>query len=149
MQSAVLGSAKANVGHTMSAAAVAGLIRAALAIHHRVLPPMANFETAKDELELDTSPFQIPTQAATWSVEARRACVSSCGFGGTNGHAVLGPAPAQPDSTDAQIELVCLSARDEEALRTLASDTADALEREPRLTVAGVARDVRRTTRHF
>ncbi|MFT5434591.1 MAG: acyl transferase domain-containing protein, partial [Myxococcota bacterium] len=62
----VLGSSKANVGHTMSAAGVAGVIRAALAIHTRTLPPMAGFETPKPELELEKTPFRIPVTAEDW-----------------------------------------------------------------------------------
>ena len=73
-----LGSSKANVGHTMSAAGVAGLIRAALAIHHGEIPPMAGFEAPKEALELHTTPFQVPTDAVPWSGD-RVACISSFG----------------------------------------------------------------------
>lgn len=138
---AALGSSKANVGHTMSAAGVAGLIRAALALHHHTIPPMAGFEGAKDSLGLDRSKFRIPTAPQPWDGDGRVACVSSFGFGGTNGHAVLveAPAPAAVTTTD-QVELVRISASDEAALKQVAAATADALDADPRVTVAGVAR---------
>ncbi|MFN3198350.1 MAG: aminotransferase class I/II-fold pyridoxal phosphate-dependent enzyme [Bradymonadia bacterium] len=146
VQQAALGSAKANVGHTMSAAGVAGLIRATLALSREVVPPMAHFEGAKAELGLDDSPFFVPTAQQAWSGADRLAAVSSFGFGGTNVHAVVrsanggsmaahgAPAPTP------QLELVCISAPDEVSLQTLAGRTADALEADPSLTVAGVAR---------
>jgi 8-amino-7-oxononanoate synthase len=91
----VLGSAKANIGHTMSAAGVAGLIKAVLAIHHKTLPPLANWTAGHPAHGLDDGTFTVPTTAAPWrSVTPRRATVSSFGFGGTNGHLVLEEAPA-------------------------------------------------------
>jgi len=135
-----LGSSKANVGHTMSAAGIAGLIRATLAIHHRTIPPMAGFEEAKPELELEGSPWSVPTTAAPWADAKRIAGVSSFGFGGTNGHAVLSsPDGADEPPRDEQLELVLLSAPDAEALRRVAARLADQLRRQPR-SVAQVAR---------
>jgi 8-amino-7-oxononanoate synthase len=138
--SVAIGSSKANVGHTMSAAGVAGLIRAVLAIHHKTIPPMANFQTPREDVRLDGSPFRIPTKAEPWSAELRVAGVSSFGFGGTNGHIVVANLPEVPTMAPAQPELVLLSAADEGALRALATRTARALEADPHATVAGVAR---------
>ncbi|RMG17195.1 MAG: polyketide synthase, partial [Deltaproteobacteria bacterium] len=89
VKDAALGASKANVGHTMSAAGVAGLIRAALAIHHRVLPPLAGFERPREDIDLASTPFRVPTQPEPWETPHRIAGVSSFGFGGTNAHAVL------------------------------------------------------------
>jgi len=85
-----LGAVKANIGHTIAAAGVAGIIKTSLALRHQVIPPMANFDAPRD-LGLAESGFQVPTSAARWSGEAgpRRAGVSSFGFGGTNVHIVL------------------------------------------------------------
>lgn len=91
-----IGSAKANIGHTMSAAGIAGLIKAALVIHHKTLPPLANWSTPHPAHELDDGTFTVPTEATPWrSVSPRRATVSSFGFGGTNGHVVLEEPGAQ------------------------------------------------------
>ena len=93
-----LGSSKANFGHTMSAAGVCGVIRAVLAMHHNVVPPMANFESPKADLPLAESPFFIPKEATPWTDEQKLACVSSFGFGGTNVHVVLGNLATVPRS---------------------------------------------------
>lgn len=136
---ATIGSAKANIGHTMSAAGIAGVIRAAMAIHHQVRPPMANFENPKEGLALADSPFQIETEVRNWQDAQRLACVSAFGFGGTNGHCVLGNAPAPP-AIEEKPELVLISGPNELALRDLCGRTAAALRCDSAATVAGVAR---------
>ncbi len=138
-EAVVLGSSKANVGHTMSAAGIAGIIRSALAIHHRVLPPMANFTAAKPDSGLHGSAFRIITKPEPWAADARIAGVSSFGFGGTNGHVVLSDGPSAGESA-AQAELVLISAPDERALRDLAGAAATAIAGDPTATVTGVAR---------
>ncbi|MDF1563113.1 MAG: aminotransferase class I/II-fold pyridoxal phosphate-dependent enzyme [Deltaproteobacteria bacterium] len=148
-----LGSSKANIGHTMSGAGVAGLIRAALAVHHSKLPPMAGFEKPRDDIPLEGSPFFVPTREEPWEAERRYASVSSFGFGGTNGFIVLRnleeaeagrvatvvgadlqAAPAE------QVELVLMSAGSEADLRGLATRTAKVMESDSSLTLAGLAR---------
>jgi acyl transferase domain-containing protein len=90
-----LGSVKANFGHTMSAAGVAGLIKAALAVHRGVLPPQPSVTTENPKLGLGSGPFFLAREARPWQSEGpRRAGVSSFGFGGTNVHAVLEEAKA-------------------------------------------------------
>ena len=140
VQHAAIGSSKANIGHTMSGAGIAGLIRAVLAIHHRELPPMANFESPKDTLGLEGSPFFIPKEVQTWDRDERVAAISSFGFGGTNVHAVVSSYETpEPESTE-QAELVCISSHDSASLRDLAARTATSIRRNPNATVAGVAR---------
>ncbi len=143
---AALGSSKANVGHTMSAAGIAGVIRTALAVHHRMIPPMAGFESAKPDLGLDDSPFRVPTGAESWDGE-RVACISSFGFGGTNVHAVLEGAPTpslsaatRAETPSEQPELLVLSAGDDATLRATAGRIAGALASDPSLSTAAVAR---------
>ncbi|MFL5365948.1 MAG: aminotransferase class I/II-fold pyridoxal phosphate-dependent enzyme [Myxococcales bacterium] len=90
-----LGSVKANFGHTMSAAGVAGLIKATLAVHRGVLPPQPSVVTENPKLGLGSGPFFLAREARPWQSEGpRRAGVSSFGFGGTNVHAVLEEAKA-------------------------------------------------------
>lgn len=135
-----LGSSKANVGHTMSAAGVAGLIRATLAVHHGMIPPMSGFESAKAELALDEGPFSVPTEPIPWKGDDRVAALSSFGFGGTNGHLVLGTAPKQTVPQSDQTELVRFSAGTEDDLRRTAARIAATLRADDALTVAAVAR---------
>ncbi|MGC5325405.1 beta-ketoacyl synthase N-terminal-like domain-containing protein [Brevibacillus sp. SYSU BS000544] len=88
-----LGSVKANIGHLGAAAGAAGLLRAVLTLHQRQIPPQIHFDTPNPLMNLQETPFMIPTKpinlAAHDKATASRAAVSSFGFGGTNYHAVL------------------------------------------------------------
>ncbi|HEY6361241.1 MAG TPA: SDR family NAD(P)-dependent oxidoreductase [Vicinamibacterales bacterium] len=90
-ESCAIGSVKSMIGHTKASAGVAGLLKAALALHHRVLPPTLHVETPNTRLRESGSPFFLNSDAVPWVTNgaARRAGVSSFGFGGTNFHAVL------------------------------------------------------------
>nr|MCH9687866.1 acyltransferase domain-containing protein [Deltaproteobacteria bacterium] len=87
-----LGSIKAQVGHTKAAAGAAGLIKAALALHHKVLPPTIKVDRPNPKLGLEGSPLYLNTEARPWirdSRHPRRAGVSAFGFGGSNFHVAL------------------------------------------------------------
>ncbi|MCT2581760.1 type I polyketide synthase [Actinophytocola gossypii] len=87
-----LGSVKSQIGHTKAAAGAAGLLKAVLALHHRVLPPTIKVDRPNPALELETSPFYLGTAARPWvrgPDHPRRAAVSSFGFGGSNFHLTL------------------------------------------------------------
>jgi acyl transferase domain-containing protein/phosphopantetheinyl transferase len=92
-----LGSVKSMIGHTMPAAGMAGFIKAALALYHRVLPPTLNVAEPSPRLKLDATPFYINTEPRPWihggRDHPRRAGVNAFGFGGINGHVVLEEAP--------------------------------------------------------
>ena len=92
-QEIALGSVKSQIGHTKAAAGAASLIKTALALHHKVLPPTINVTQPHPKLEIEKSPFYLNTQTRPWLKSAkgtpRRAGVSSFGFGGTNYHIVL------------------------------------------------------------
>nr|WP_281373571.1 SDR family NAD(P)-dependent oxidoreductase [Haloechinothrix aidingensis] len=96
---AAVGSIKANIGHTKAAAGVAGLIKAAMATHNRVLPPITGCEQPVDLLRDGSGndvPLRVLDAPEPWREETPRAGVSSMGFGGINVHIVLegtGPAP--------------------------------------------------------
>ena len=86
-----LGSIKSQIGHLKSAAGAAGIIKAVLALHNKIIPPSINFETPNPNINWEDSPFVVPTQPEDWVCEdePRRAGVSSFGFGGTNYHVIL------------------------------------------------------------
>lgn len=110
-----LGSIKANVGHTMSAAGVAGFIKTCLMMHHGVIPPQPAIEELNPRLDLPNSPFKLSMKATPWTTKAgtpRRAAVSSFGFGGTNAHVVIEEPAAAPAAavTQPAPQLVLLSA---------------------------------------
>ncbi len=92
-QHIALGSVKSQIGHTKAAAGAASLIKTALALHHKVLPPTININQPNPKLDIKNSPFYLNTQTRPWiraeGEAPRRAGVSSFGFGGTNYHVVL------------------------------------------------------------
>lgn len=99
-------SIKANIGHSMSAAGVAGLIRAALSVHRRTITPHAGYAEARPELQLADSGFIVPQALTAWDNPVdhpRRAGVNSFGFGGTNVHVVLEEAPAPSESARSSV----------------------------------------------
>ncbi|MGN6695232.1 MAG: beta-ketoacyl synthase N-terminal-like domain-containing protein, partial [Aquihabitans sp.] len=85
----VLGSVKSQIGHTKCAAGLAGLIKAAKAVHHGVLPPTANLVEPNPYYDAETSPFRFIDAARPWAGTDRIAGVSAFGFGGTNFHTVI------------------------------------------------------------
>ncbi len=88
----VIGSVKTLIGHTKAAAGISGLIKAALALHHRTLPPQAAVGTPNPVLRKDDAPLYLLEEAQPWLASEgvpRRAAVSAFGFGGTNFHVVL------------------------------------------------------------
>ncbi|MEU5211166.1 beta-ketoacyl synthase N-terminal-like domain-containing protein [Streptomyces sp. NPDC020742] len=93
-----LGSVKSMLGHTMQAAGIAGLIKAALALHHRTLPPTLHLDDPHRALA-DTRMRPL-TGAEPWDAgpHPRRAGVNAFGFGGINAHAVLEEAPGRSPS---------------------------------------------------
>jgi acyl transferase domain-containing protein/acyl carrier protein len=86
-----LGSIKSQIGHLKGAAGAAGLLKAVLALHHKVLPPTINVDRPRQEL--DRSPLYLNTETRPWpralDGQPRRAGVSAFGFGGTNFHVVV------------------------------------------------------------
>ncbi|MBC7912010.1 MAG: SDR family NAD(P)-dependent oxidoreductase [Pyrinomonadaceae bacterium] len=87
---AVIGSLKANIGHTKAAAGVAGLIKAVLALQARILPPTTGCEEPHPELKSETPALRVLKQGEQWPREqSLRAGVSAMGFGGINVHLAL------------------------------------------------------------
>jgi len=87
-----LGTVKSQIGHTKAAAGAASLIKTALALHHKVLPPTINVTKPHPKLDIENSPFYLNTETRPWITsddQPRRAGVSSFGFGGTNYHVIL------------------------------------------------------------
>lgn len=137
-----LGSAKANIGHLDVAAGATALIKTALALHHREIPPLANFHAPNRHIDLAGSPFYFPTAATAWpeGKTPRRAGVSSFGVGGTNVHVVLEEAPAAaPRQPAARRHVLPLSARTEAALAAAAAALADHLEQHGEIALEDVA----------
>ncbi|WP_437775825.1 acyltransferase domain-containing protein [Sorangium sp. So ce1097] len=117
----LLGSVKTNIGHLEAAAGVAGLIKAALCLRHRELPPSLHFETPNPHIPFADLRLAVQRALGAWPEPGRPAVagVSSFGIGGTNCHVVLeGPWPAEA-------ALLPLAAPSPEALRSLAGEVLD------------------------
>ncbi len=122
-----LGSVKTNIGHLDRAASVASVIKTALALQNRQIPPSLHFEKPNPDIPFDTSPFFVNDRLRDWTGERgpRRAGVNCLGIGGTNAHVVLEEAPAPaPASPSRRNQLLLLSARSETALGQAAARLA-------------------------
>ncbi|MEK6675816.1 MAG: beta-ketoacyl synthase N-terminal-like domain-containing protein [Planctomycetota bacterium] len=89
-----IGSVKSMIGHLIPAAGIAGLIKTALSLYHKTLPPTIHCDQPDPKLYLENTPFYINTKSRPWinatgSTAPRRAGVNAFGFGGINAHAVL------------------------------------------------------------
>jgi len=128
---------KSVVGHLDTAAGVVGVIKTALALRHRTIPPVAHFDTANPALGLADSVFSVPSAARPWEPidGVRRAGVSAFGIGGTNAHVVLEEAPTRgPGRRRKVAELIMVSAKTEpaarESLARIAAFVGDAAQHE-------------------
>ncbi|MFJ4777636.1 type I polyketide synthase [Streptomyces sp. NPDC088762] len=150
-----LASGKALIGHSLSAAGIAGLIKTALVVHHRTIVPQPD-TTPHPELRIAAAGLRIADTAREWPSPGapRRAAVSSFGFGGTNVHVVLEEPPAVPfchpsagaggtggaDVTDGVApQLVLLSAGNIQLLDRHIGEVLDAVEGSPGMTIAALA----------
>ena len=90
-----VGSVKTNIGHTESAAGIAGLIKTVLCLKHQKIPPHINLEQINPDIDLASLPYEIATRLTDWPEHEgpARAGVNSFGFGGTNAHVLLEEAP--------------------------------------------------------
>ncbi|VBA49881.1 Mycocerosic acid synthase [Mycobacterium attenuatum] len=123
-----IGSAKANMGHSESAAGAVGLIKAVLSLQHGVVPPLLHFNRLPDELAGIETELFAPQAITPWPRKdekaPRRAAVSSFGMSGTNVHAILEQAPA---SAPEQAPAEGAATTQDRLLFALSSSSADAL----------------------
>ena len=120
-----IGSVKSNVGHLLTAAGSAGLMKVLLAFERETIPPNANFKTPNPAAGLDGSPFRVPAAPEPWARRdaktPRRAALSAFGFGGINAHLLVEtppekraapkPAPRRPEPAHVPIAVVGMDAR--------------------------------------
>lgn len=147
-----IGSLKTNVGHLETASGVAAVIKTALALRHRQIPPSLHFRSPNPKLDLPNTPFRVADRLLDWPSEGpRRAGVSSFGVGGTNAHAILeeGPAPEPSAPSPRAEQLLVLSARSAAALDAAAANLATHLAAHPDLDLADVAYTLQAGRREF
>ncbi|MGI8438466.1 MAG: SDR family NAD(P)-dependent oxidoreductase [Chthoniobacterales bacterium] len=136
----VIGSAKTNLGHLETAAGVAGLVKAALVLKHRLIPRNLHFRTPNPNIDFGALKLRVPVTSEPFpaTAGARMAGINSFGFGGANAHVILAEAPALParsrfEAAPNRSWPVVLSARSEEALRASARDLSAWLEEQVKL----------------
>ena len=146
-----LGSVKSNIGHTQSAAGVAGVMKMVLALQHGVLPPTLHADEPSAHIDWSLGDVRLLTEPVAWPANGRprRAGVSSFGMSGTNAHLILeeGPAAAlDPDETTDDVAPLLpdtpawlISGRTREAMRAQAARLAARLEAQPELNPLDVS----------
>ena len=148
-------SLKTNVGHMDIASGVAALIKAALALQHRLIPANLHYQAPNPHLALANSPFFVNTKLLEWNPPEgtlRRAGVSSFGVGGTNAHAVLEEVPVYAGANESRKngpQLFVLSARTEAALEAVTGNLVDHFRDHPTLEAADVAYTLQAGRREF
>ncbi|MFF7342154.1 SDR family NAD(P)-dependent oxidoreductase, partial [Streptomyces sp. NPDC008163] len=146
-----LGSLKSNIGHTQTAAGVAGVIKMVQAIRHSTLPRTLHVDEPTSQVDWTTGDVRLLTEARPWpeTGRPRRAGVSSFGFSGTNAHLIVEQAPPvgaeEPQDTTGEVPVRplgvvpwVLSAKNAAALREQAGRLLSHLERHPGLSPADV-----------
>ncbi|WP_283133377.1 type I polyketide synthase [Rhizohabitans arisaemae] len=135
-----LGSIKGNLGHLEGAAGVASLIKAALALHHRTIPPSRNSAPENPELQLRANGLRLVTERLALPAGPVVGSVSAFGVSGTNAHLVLEGVEAEEPDTRPGIGVFTLSAPDPESLRRNLARQADHVAARPAGELAGLCR---------
>lgn len=135
-----IGSVKTNIGHTEAAAGVAGLIKTALSLKHRMIPPSLHLDHPNPDIPFDTLNLQVVTDLMPITGHAY-AGVNSFGFGGANAHVILG---SPPDRSTAQSVvsppfLLPISAEQPEALHKRIQQVGDWVDAHKRLDLYPLA----------
>jgi acyl transferase domain-containing protein/thioesterase domain-containing protein/NAD(P)-dependent dehydrogenase (short-subunit alcohol dehydrogenase family) len=148
-----IGSVKTNIGHLDTAAGVASLIKASLALHHGQMPPSLNFKSPNPAIDFENSPFRVNDRLTDWTRRKgpRRAGVNSLGVGGTNAHVVLQESPPRVPSGDSDwpFQLLVISAKSKAALDAQAKTLAAHLRANPDQPLADVAWTLKHGRRAF
>lgn len=171
-QPLLVGSVKGNISHLEAAGGISGVIKTVLALHHRIIPPQANFDAPSPHIPWQRLPVKMVTETTPWpetsitsTTDLRIAGVTALGLVGTNAHVILSSAPVaasqviepkmKPSMTDDDSsiakpsELLVLSARNDQALTQLASELKTFLVKQPQTNLGELCQTTSAGRRHF
>ncbi|WP_449289913.1 SDR family NAD(P)-dependent oxidoreductase [Nocardia aobensis] len=146
-----LGSLKSNIGHSVAAAGVGGVLKMIMSMRHGAMPPTLHVDEPTPRVDWSAGAVELLTERRDWPAgpdRPRRAAVSSFGISGTNAHVILEQAPTDesaeavdvgPESGVAEAFPWVLSAKSETSLRAQAERLREFLIADPALSVADVA----------
>jgi acyl transferase domain-containing protein len=137
-----VGSVKTNLGHLDRAAGATSLIKTALALKHKIIPPSLHFSEPSPKIDFENSPFFVNTALREWERNGtpRRAGVNALGIGGTNVHFILEEAPElEPSGASRPYQLLTLSAHTSGALDAATTNLVEFLRHHPTANLADVA----------
>ncbi|MBD2506581.1 SDR family NAD(P)-dependent oxidoreductase [Nostoc muscorum FACHB-395] len=121
-----IGSVKSSIGHLLSASGIVSLIKVVLAMQNGKIPQTVGFEEPNPHINFADTPFAVAGKSIPWSPNGNplRAGVNGFGFGGTNCHVILEESPVganlQSQVTSSSPDLLCLTARNQQALQEVA-----------------------------
>jgi len=151
-----VGSVKTNIGHLEAAAGIAGLIKVALSLKYKQIPPSLHFQEPNPYIPFHKLPLRVQETLTSWpkSSSTALAGVSSFGFGGTNSHVVLEEAPRQPKAKSENLlarplHLLTLSAKTEKALEDLVRSYQNHLASHQELKLSDICFTANTGRRHF
>ena len=148
-----IGSVKTNIGHLDTAAGIAGLVKTALGLKHREMPPSWGYEAPNPAIDFNNTPFRVNDSLTPWISQQgpRRAGINALGVGGTNAHAILEEAPVRETSqeSDFPFHVLCLSGQSKAALDANTEALANYLEANPDVDLADVAYTLKQGRRGF
>ncbi|MEC5144140.1 polyketide synthase [Chitinophaga sp. 212800010-3] len=151
-QYCAIGAVKTNIGHTDTAAGLAGFIKTVLQLRHRLLVPSLHFEKPNPKINFANSPFYVHTTLEKWNSEIYplRAGVSSFGIGGTNAHVVLEEYLAvKHDAVPSSYHVLSVAAQSATALQQQLANIAVALRQCPEKSLEDICYTLHTGRRHF
>ncbi len=142
----LIGAVKANIGHLEAAAGIAGIIKTALLLQNSTAPGQVHFVNPNPQIQWDKLPVKVVAQNTNLDGKDVYGAVSSFGFGGTNAHIILGMAPEVKHEDNTALilparntQLLCLSAKDNGALKQRAAELIRFLMGNQNVSLSGVA----------
>ncbi|KAI3320950.1 type I polyketide synthase [Xylariaceae sp. AK1471] len=140
----IVGSVKTNIGHTEPVSGLAAIIKTAFALKNAQIPPNMNYDKPNPEIHVDEWHLRVPKKLMPWPKDKLlRASVNNFGYGGTNGHAIMEPAPKSSTRSNGasvihngsheadQWRIFVLSAKDSVACQNMMHRFADHIAKSP------------------